>query len=154
MAINIYNLLDELDNLIDEAWSLPLTGGKTVLDADKVREIVDDIRNSIPQEIRQARAMVSDRKQILEDARKEGEGLINTARERAKEAVSRDEIVLRAKAQANDILMETQKKSQEISKAANKYIDDLMKKTDDQLTANLAQFRQTRQNIKMSQKKP
>lgn len=150
--MNIYELLDQIDEMIDEAWSLPLSGGKTVLDAEHVREVVDDIRNQIPQEVRQARAIVADRKQILEDAKREGEITTRRAQEKAKDLVSRDEIVKRAQQEANAIIRDAQKQSHDIHKAANAYVDNLMKRTDDHLTGNLAQFRKTKQSIKNSQK--
>lgn len=150
--MNIYDLLDEMDEMIDEAWSLPLTGGKTVLDAEKVREIIDDIRNQIPQEVRQARAIVADRKQILEDAKRDGEMATRKAEDKIKELVARDEIVKRAQQEAADIIKQAQKQSYEIHKVANDYVDNLMKRTDDHLTGNLAQFRKTRQSIKNSQR--
>ena len=37
-------------------------------------------------------------------------------------------------------------------RAANEYVDDLMKRCDEQLTGNLAELRKTRQNIKASQR--
>ena len=40
----IEEILDQLDELIDRSWSLPLTGGRCVVDADKVRELLDDVR--------------------------------------------------------------------------------------------------------------
>ena len=42
--MSIEEILDQLDELIDRAWSLPLTGGRCVVDADKVRELLDDVR--------------------------------------------------------------------------------------------------------------
>ena len=53
--MNVSSLLDELDEMIDSAWNMPLSGGKALVDAERVREIVDKIRSSLPQEIRQAR---------------------------------------------------------------------------------------------------
>lgn len=146
--MNIYELLDKIDEMIDEAWSLPLSGGKTVLDAERVREIVEDVRNQVPHEVRQARAIVADRKQILEDAKHEAENTIKRAEERARELVSRDEVVKQANFEAESVLREARKQSREIHKVANEYVDNLMKRTDDYLTSNLSQFRKTRQSIK------
>jgi hypothetical protein len=42
--MNIEEILDMLDDLIDKAWGLPLTGGRCVVDAEKVRDLIDDIR--------------------------------------------------------------------------------------------------------------
>lgn len=55
--MNIEEILDMLDELLDRAWNLPLSGGRCVIDAEKVREMVDDIRLNLPDEIKQARPL-------------------------------------------------------------------------------------------------
>ena len=66
--------------------------------------------------------------------------------------IAKDEILRQAQAKANDLLSQSQTKAREIRRAANEYVDDLMKRTDEQLTANLAELRKTRQNLKASQR--
>ena len=70
--MNIDEILDVIDELLDRAWSLPLSGGRCVVDADKVRDLIDDIRLNIPGEIKQAKAIVSDRAEIIDGAKKRG----------------------------------------------------------------------------------
>ncbi|MFR3202552.1 MAG: ATPase [[Clostridium] leptum] len=149
--MNVSSLLDELDEMIDSAWNMPLSGGKALVDAERVREIVDKIRSSLPQEIRQAKAIVSDRSQIIADAKREAETVVRVAEERARVMV-KDEIVRQAQARGSELLSQSQTKAREIRRAANEYVDDLMKRTDEQMTANLAELRKTRQNLKASQR--
>ena len=146
--MNVSSLLDELDEMIDSAWNMPLSGGKALVDAERVREIVDKIRSSLPQEIRQAKAIVSDRSQIIADAKREAETVVRVARV----MVNQDEIVRQAQARGSELLSQSQTKAREIRRAANEYVDDLMKRTDEQMTANLAELRKTRQNLKASQR--
>ena len=47
---------------------------------------------------------------------------------------------------------ETQNKIREMKKAANDYVDDIMLRTDDAIAASLSEIRQTRQNIKSTQR--
>ena len=55
--------------------------------------------------------------------------------------VNQDEIVKQAQQKANDLLTQTQIKTREMRKAANEYVDDLMRRTDEALAANLAELR-------------
>lgn len=146
--MSIESLIDELDDMIEEAWSLPLSGGKSFLDADKIKRILEDIRLSFPKEIRQAKAIAADRNNIIDDAKKEAEKIIRSAEEKAKAIVNKDEIVKEANAKANSMVLNAQKKSKEIIKAANEYVDDLMAKTDITLSESLAEVRKTRKSIK------
>ncbi|HPV99955.1 MAG TPA: ATPase, partial [Oscillospiraceae bacterium] len=81
--MSIEETLDQLDELIDRSWSLPLTGGRCVVDADKVRELLDEIRLNMPTEIRQAQSIVADRTEIVNAAKRESEAIIARAEKRA-----------------------------------------------------------------------
>lgn len=150
--INVDDLLDELYSMVDKAWNLPLSGGRAVLDGEEVKQILDEIRENLPQETRQARAIVADRAQIISDAKREAETIIRVAEERARAMVNQDTIVKQAQIKANDLISQSQAKFREMRKASNDYIDDLMKRTDDALAVNLAELRKTRQSIKASQR--
>ena len=143
--MNTEDLLDELYDMVDKAWNLPLSGGRAVLDGEEVKQILDEIRDSRPQELRRAKAMVADRSQIVSDAKREAETIIRVAEERAKAMVNQDEIVKQAQAKANDLISQAQTKFREMRRASNDYIDDA-------LAENLAELRKTRQNIKASQR--
>ena len=150
--MNVEELIDELYDMVEKAWSLPLSRGRAVLDGDEVRQILDEIRGALPQEVRQAKAIVADRAQIISDAKHEAETIVRVAEERAKTMVNQDVIVKQAQQKANDLITQAQSRFREMRKASNDYIDDLMKRTDDAMAANLAELRKTRQNIKASQR--
>lgn len=150
--MSVDDLIDELYDMVDKAWSLPLSRGRAVLDGEEVKQILDEIRANMPAEIRQAKAIVADRTQILDDARREAETVLRVAQERAKALVAQDEIVRQAQQKANEITSQSQAKVREMRKASNDYIDDLMKRTDDSLAQLLAELRRTRQNIRASQR--
>ena len=145
-------LLDELYDMVDKAWNLPLSGGRAVLDGEEVKQILDEIRDSLPRELRQAKAIAADRAQIISDAKREAESIVRVAEERARNMVNQDEIVRQAKAKANDLISQAQTKCREMRRASNEYVDDLMRRADEGLTENLAELRKTRQNIKASQR--
>lgn len=150
--VNVEDLVDELYEMVEKAWSLPLSRGRAVLDGSEVKQILDEIKQNLPQEIRQAKAICADRSQIISDAKREAETVIRVAEERAKAMVNQDEIVKQAQQKANELISQSQAKFREMRKASNDYIDDLMKRTDEALATNLAELRQARQNIKASQR--
>lgn len=146
--MTVDELLDQIDDMADRAFSLPLSGGRCVIDTERLREIIDDIRLNLPQEIRQAKAIVSDRSDIISTARKEADLIVRTAEERAKAMLAQEEIIRQAQQKANDMLGSAGLKSREMKRAANEYIDELMKRTDDALTANVAELRKARQALR------
>lgn len=79
--MNIDDILDAMDEMLDRAWNLPLTGGRCVVDAEKVRDLIDDIRLNMPAEIKQAKQIVADRADIISVAKKEAEDIVRKAEE-------------------------------------------------------------------------
>lgn len=152
MKSTVDELIDELYEMVDRAWSLPLSGGRAVLDGEEVKQILDEIREALPQESRQARAIVADRNQIIADARKEAEDIVRRAEERAKTMIHHDEIVKQAQAQANEIITQANAKSRERLRVTNEYVDNLMRRTDEALSENLAELRNARKGIKAAQR--
>ncbi len=107
---NIDVILNSIDEVLEDAVTLPLTS-KCMVDADRIRELIDDIRLNMPTEIKQAKAVVSDRNEILSLAKKEAEGLIRKAEERAKSLVDNDTIVRQANAKGMALLSEASQKA-------------------------------------------
>ena len=69
--MRVEDLINELEDMMNDAKVLPLTGGKAVVDTEAVLDILDDIQDALPGEVRQAKSIVADRSQILAEAKKE-----------------------------------------------------------------------------------
>ncbi len=148
----VEELLREIQGIMEDAKAVPLTGGKSLIDTEQIMDIIDEIQDSLPSEVRQAKNIVADRSQIIAEAKKEAEGIIREAEEKKKQMVEQSEIVRAAHAQANEILNDCKAKTADMRKAANDFVEDIMKKTDEAITVQLTELRKTRQNIKMTQK--
>lgn len=145
-------LLDKLDDMVDKAWGLPLSGGRCVLDAEKVREIIDDLRLNMPKEIPQARAIVADRVEIIKNAKAEANEIIKKAEEKAHVMVSEDEIVRQSQEAANAIMKDAQQKSRDMKKAAADFTDHLLIESEESIGTALNEIRQARQALKTPSK--
>ncbi len=146
--MTVEELLEQIDDMLEKAWSLPLSGGKCVVEADRLRDIVDDIRANLPSEVRQARAIVADRADIVSTAKHEAEGIIRTAEERARRLVAQEEIVRQSQQKANEILTQAQQKSREMRKGANDFSEDLLRRTEEAIAQRLSEVRQARQVLR------
>ncbi len=140
--MQLEELLERFDEALDSGVKFP--GKKTIVDIEKLRAVVDDIRLNIPSEIKQARSIVEDRTEIITTAKREADGIIRNAEERAKALVAQEQIVKMAQEKATEIISNAQGKSRDMRKAAQDFVDDLMRHADEGLTANLAEIRKTR----------
>lgn len=139
-------LLEQFDEVLDSGIKIP--GKKTVVDIEKLRAVVDDIRLNIPAEIKQAKGIVADRADIIANAKREADAVIRSAEERARAIVAEQEIVKMAQEKAAEIIANAQTKSREMRKAAQDFVDDIMRRADEGLTANLSEVRKTRAALK------
>lgn len=80
--MKVEDLLLELRETIEDAKVLPLSGGKCLVDVENLKELLDDIEDTLPQEVRQAKAIVADRQKIIADAKSEAESIIRSAEDR------------------------------------------------------------------------
>lgn len=148
--MNVEQILNRLDELLDKSLSLPLSGGRVVVDADSVRDMIDDIRINLPTEIKQARAIVSDREEILAAAEREGEAIIRKAEERAKALMSREEVVVQAQARGSELLSHAQGKAREVRQASYDFSEDMLRTLEESLARTIGEVRSTRQALRQS----
>lgn len=148
MDSNVESILEMMTELLDNAWSIPLSGGKSAIDAERFHEMIQDIRLRMPEEIAKAREIVNDRRTILDDAKKEAEMTTRVAEERARKLVDHDEIVKQAQMKANEILSAAQLQVRELKKATGEYVDSVLQQTEEQLGLSLGEVRAKRAAIK------
>ena len=119
--MTVLDLLDELEEIVDTAPTVPLTG-KVMLESSEVLEIVDDIKKALPEDVKQAKWLKDEKDRILAEAKDEYEKIILEAKKQAGFLVDNNDITLKAK-----------KKADSISDAADDYSRVLKLKTYDYL---------------------
>ncbi|MEF9982980.1 MAG: ATPase [Oscillospiraceae bacterium] len=150
--MNIEEILDMLDDLLDRAWSLPLSNGRCVVDADKVRDLIDEVRLNLPTQMKNAKAIVANQEEILVQAKKESEAIVRKAEDRARVLITNEEVVKQAQALANDIVSNAQMKAKEMRHASQDFSDLMLKQTEEVLVKSLTDVKATRQAIKNAQR--
>ncbi|MBE0476245.1 MAG: ATPase [Coriobacteriia bacterium] len=123
--MDIMALIDRIEEIVDNGRSLPFSSAKMV-DPDKVYEIIDEIRAQFPDELKQARWIVKERQEMLEEAEKEANRILEEARDRAQAIASEQEIVKLAESQAAEILDNARSREREIRLGAEDYADEML----------------------------
>jgi cell division septum initiation protein DivIVA len=123
--MDIMQLIDKLEELITEAKKVPFSS-LVMVDEEKVFEIIDEMRATLPEELKQARWIVKERQEMLDEAEKEAQRVINEAREKAKQLASETEVVKLAESQAQEIIEAAKQKEREIRLSAEDYADEIM----------------------------
>jgi vacuolar-type H+-ATPase subunit H len=123
--LKVLELLDLLEEEIESGGSLPLTG-KKLLDPDKLLDIIDELREALPGEIRQAEILKQERERILEDAQKDAATLVAETQARMTRMVNEHEITQQAYQQSQEIINTSESNAQEIRSGAIAYADDIL----------------------------
>ena len=145
---DVESILDMMAEQLDSAWSIPLSGGKSAIEAERFHEMIEDIRLMIPEEVAKAREIVNDRRTILDEARKEADMITRVAAERAQKMIDHDEIVKQAQMKANEIIAAAPLQIRELKKATGDYVDSVLQQTEEQLGQSLAEVRSKRAAIR------
>lgn len=96
--MTIESLIEELEQIIDEGKSVPFTSNQ-IVDVERLRTTIEDMRLNMPDELMQARKIASERKEILTAAQSTAEGIITAAKKKADELISEHEITKGAEAE-------------------------------------------------------
>ena len=114
MASGIEEILTTLYEMVQDAWSLPLGADKCVLERDKVLDLLDEISNQLPGELKQAKTIVESRNEVITNAKREAENILKQAEQRARQMISHEEVYLQAQKEADDLMKNAQAKIKEL----------------------------------------
>ena len=121
----IEELLDELAERIENSKPVLGNSQKRQVEIGPVFEILDEIRDILPEELRQARIIVRDRQGMIEAAEIDANRILEDAERQADQIASEQEIVRIAEAKATDIVEEAMMREREIRVGAEDYADQI-----------------------------
>jgi vacuolar-type H+-ATPase subunit H len=136
--------MQQLEELIMEAKSMPLSTS-VLINREEALELIQEMRASLPEEIKQARWVVKDREQLLTKARKDAEGVIQEALEEQHRMASQEEVVKTSIREAERILDEARGDARQIRHEAEDYMDQKLAAFEATITKTLEQIAEIRE---------
>ncbi|MEV4421203.1 ATPase [Patulibacter sp. NPDC049589] len=144
--MDVLVLIDKLDDLVHNAKQVPLTDQVRV-DREEIFDILDQMRATIPEEIKQARWIVKERQEMLAEAKREAERIIKEGKEQQVELVAEQEVVKLAEREADDIIDEARAREREIRLGAEDYADEILNTLEVNLMKFIAAVRRGRERL-------
>jgi len=141
-------LLEILYTMVSEAWGVPLGNEKCIIERDRVLDLLDNVKQSLPTELAEARRLVTSRDEYITNAKREADSIKTAALERAKALVEDEEIVRISKRRSNEILTSAENRSRELYRVANEYVDDALRRTEEAVGAALDELRTSRSKFR------
>jgi len=99
--------LAQLEQIVRDAKSMPLSSS-VLISRDEVLEMLHEMQESLPEEIKQARWVVKDREELLAKARAEGDRIIEQAHEDQRRMSMKDAVAKRAQEESARMLQEAE----------------------------------------------
>ncbi len=140
MTIDILHLVDRLETLLSKSWRLPFTSN-VVIQEDAFLDIIDQMRISIPEEVKQARRVTAERDRLLEQAQEEADRIVGLAQEQVGSLADDHEIVKTAQARADEVLGRAQHSAEMVKSDADTYVMETLSSLEEQLMMLLTTVR-------------
>lgn len=141
---HIEEIINSLYDLIQDAKNVPLSADKCMLERDKALDMLDEIIARLPGELKQSRAIVESRNEIVTQARREAETVIRQAREEAEKMVTQEAIYQEAQRKCQEMVMQTQVRLADLRRVSNEYMDDALRRTEEAIALSLGEVQDTR----------
>lgn len=143
MDMDIMEIVDMMEETIDKASTVPLTG-KVMLDKDELLDYIQEIRLVYPDEMKEAKWVKEERQRILSEAESRAETIQKNAEETQMQLIDEHEITKCAYDQANELVNEAQQKAMEIKTDTDQYVDDILNDVEHRLDLLLRKVREDR----------
>ena len=145
--MEIFNLLEELEELIEDSKKIPLSD-KVITDKRAILDLIKEIRLKLPDELKQAKWVKEEREKILTEAQKEADDVVKEAENRIISMIDEHEITKKAYEQKNQIMAQANESSRQITQGAWDYADDILEKLQKSLTQTLKEIEEDRKELK------
>ena len=145
---NTEDIIGALYDMVQDARSMPLSADKCILERDKVLDMLDEIIAQLPGELKQARTIVESRNELVSQARREADNVIREAQEKASQLVTKEAIYEEAKKRSEELVSQTQNRINQLRKAANEYMDESLRQTEEVISSALNEVRDTRMKFR------
>ena len=121
----IEEIIGEIEEYVENCKFQPLSNSKIIVNKDELEELLDELRDKTPEEIKRYQKILSNKDAILKDAQDKADKIIMQAKERANTMVSESEIMQQAYTQANEVVTIASNQAQEILDKATEDADGI-----------------------------
>lgn len=160
--------LEELDDLLEESWTLPFASNKYIVNGERLRGIIDALKSSLPTELRKAKEVLDTKDKttarareeadimverakknselMLAKAKKTSETIIENARAEAEELINEQEIIAIANERAENIIEQARQDAIKMRNVTLSYIDGVITEGEKSLGTALTTLNQLKQS--------
>jgi len=130
--MDILQLIDRLEELFNDAKAVPFTHN-VIVDEDRMLELIDQMRISIPEEVKKAQQVVAQRDRVMAQAQEEANRTLDIARQKADQLTQKDMIVQEAQRRAEQIVSQARGEAEATRRDADDYVVEALRHLQDEM---------------------
>jgi len=146
--MSVYRVLDKLEAYVHEGTWLP--AGYRVLSEERLIELVEKIRASLPVEVGRAKIIAKDQDRVIRAAQEKAQAIVDEAATKHEELVEQNEIVQRARTTAEVVLREAEAAARKIRDGADHYAVQVLAEMESRLSGAIGAVRKGRESLARS----
>ena len=143
MELEVMKLIEHLEDELENSFSIFFTS-KAIVDKEELFETIKDIRLKMPEEIKEALKIASDRQRIISEAEREADSILKSAAEKVTSMVSEHEISRLAEEKARELLENAQSEARNMRMATKEYVTNTLNGVESTLNDVLVRIREDR----------
>lgn len=147
MENDIMSLLNEMEEIIDHGYKIPMTG-KVMVDDTVIFELLDRVRAAMPEEITNAKWIIKERQRILDDAQVEAQKLMEQGKTYVDKMAVENEVVKQAQIYGEDIVRQAQTFAHDVKIGSVQYADEMLQHVEQKMYETLQSLRTNREELK------
>ena len=142
-------LIEKLEEIIGKSRKIPFSSN-FIINENEIYEILDELRNVLPEEFKQARWIVKERENMIEEAKRQAGRIIGEAEEKADHLISQSEIMKNALKKAEEVISLSEAKARTLRLEAEDYSDEKLASLEAVVYKILAAVEKGREQFKVS----
>ncbi|MGB4596086.1 MAG: hypothetical protein WBI14_09300 [Anaerolineaceae bacterium] len=136
--MDILQLVDRLEELFNNSKPIPLTHS-VVVDENSFMDIIDQMRISVPDDIKKAQQVLAQKDRILAQAQEEANRTVSMAREKSEKMVEKSDVYQSAQAKVDQIAEQARKEAAQTQMDADRYVMETLTKLEAELNRIVSQ---------------
>lgn len=145
--MELFNALNELEEIVENSIKVPMTR-RVLVDEDRLLDMLDRIRTTLPEEIRQAKWIIQEREKVLAETKKEAGRIMEDVQRQMEKRVDESEIARLAKIKAEETIERAESIAREIKQGAREYADEILNELEKRIESLVSLIRDGRAELK------
>ena len=133
--MSVYRVIDKLEASVKQGTVLPL--GYRVVSEEKLLELIEKLRASLPEEVGRARTIARSGEKLVRDAQERAQAIVDEASTAQTQLIDAHEIVRRARTTAETVLRDAEQRAVRVREGADAYAAQVLTDLDARLSTAL-----------------